>query len=143
MTPVRTSAIKIGDSPTEVLDLRPGAQLQALAALRVPITRRDQAKTMLPSPSPSPSPLHTIHQVTGALERLMAADAAAGLPFVAAMQLSKWRGRLPARGFFGCAARPGRVTGDANGSEARAFSADEFNASVGLWARSCPATATK
>jgi hypothetical protein len=57
MTPVRASAITIDDNPTNALARRLRAHLQALAALRVPITYRDVAKAMLLSPP------HTIHQV--------------------------------------------------------------------------------
>jgi len=129
MTPVRASAITIDDNPTNALARRLRAHLQALAALRVPINYRDLAKAMLLSPP------HTIHQVTEALEQLMAEDAATDRPFIAAMVISKWRDGLPAPGFFACAARFGRFAGDATGPDARAFYAGEFNASVALWAR--------
>ena len=129
MTSVRASAITLDDNPTNALARRLRAHLQALAALRVPITYRDLAKAMLLSPP------HTIHQVTEALEQLMAEDAAAARPFIAAMVISKWRGGLPAPGFFDCAARLGRFVGDAAGPEARVFHAGEFNASVALWVR--------
>ena len=137
MTTASASAITIDDSPTDLanttnptqaLARRLRAHLQALAALRVPVPYRDLAKAMLLSPP------HTIHQVTEALEELMAEDAATDRPFIAAMAVSKWRNGLPAPGFFDCAARLGRFTGDATGPEARAFHAGEFNASVALWA---------
>ena len=127
MSPVPTSAITIDDNPTNALARRLRAHLQALAALRVPITYRDVTKAMLLSPP------HTIHQVTEALEQLMAEDAAADRPFIAAMVISKWRGGLPAPGFFDCAARLGRFTGDATGPDAKVFHAGEFNASLALW----------
>jgi hypothetical protein len=129
MTAVRASAIAIDDKPANALAGRLRAHLQALAALRLPITYRDLAKAMLLSPP------HTIHQVTEALEQLMAEDAATDRPFIAAMVISKWRDGLPAPGFFDCAARLGRFAGAATGSDARAFYAGEFNASVALWAR--------
>ncbi len=75
MTPVPSSAITIDDDPPHALAGRLRAQLQTLAALRVPITYRDLAKAMLLSPP------HTIHQVR-ALEQLMAEDAAADRPAV-------------------------------------------------------------
>jgi len=140
MTP-HSSAIAIDHNPTDptnpthALALRLRVYLQALAALHVPITYRDLAKAMLLSPP------HTIHQVTEALEQLMAEDAAAERPFIAAMVVSKWRGGLPAPGYFDCAARLGRFAGDASGPEAKAFHASEFNASVALWARPCPTVA--
>ena len=136
MTPVPASAITLDGNPGNALARRLRAHLQALAALRVPITYRDVAKAMLLSPP------HTIHQVTEALEQLMAEDAAADCPFIAAMVISKWRGGLPAPGFFDCAARLGRFAGAATGPDARAFYAGEFNASVALWARPCPTAAT-
>ena len=135
MTPVPASATTLDGNPTNALARRLRAHLQALAALRVSITYRDVAKAMLLSPP------HTIHQVTEALEQLMAEDAAADCPFIAAIVISKWRGGLPAPGFFDCAARLGRFVGDAAGPEARVFYAGEFNASVALWARPCSTAA--
>ncbi len=64
----------------------------------------------------------------------MAEDAAADRPFIAAMVIGKARGGLPAPGFFDCAARLGRFSGDATGPEARVFHAVEFNAVLALWA---------
>ena len=80
------------------------------------------------------SPPNTIHQVTQALEQIMAEDAAADRPFIAAMVISKWRDGLPAPGFFDCAARLGRFAGDPTGPDARVFHATEFNAALALWA---------
>ena len=136
MTPVPASATTLDGNSTKALARRLRAHLQALAALRVSITYRDVAKAMLLSPP------HTIHQVTEALEQLMAEDAAADCPFIAAMVISNWRGGLPAPGFFDCAARLGRFAGDATGPDARVFYAVEFNASVALWARPCPTATT-
>ena len=68
------------------------------------------------------------------LEQIMAEDAAADYPFIAAMVISKWRGGLPAPGFFDCAARLGRFAGDATGPDARVFHAVELNAVLALWA---------
>jgi hypothetical protein len=64
----------------------------------------------------------------------MAEDAAADRPFIAAMVISKARGGLPAPGFFDCAARLGRFTGDATGPSAGVFHAAQFSAAVALWA---------
>ena len=128
MTAVPASAFTLDDKPTNALARRLRAHLQALAALRVAITYRDAAKAMLLSPP------HTIHQLTDALEQLMAEDAAADRPFLAAMVISKWRGGLPAPGFFDCAARLDRFAGDATGPDAKVFYAAEFNAAVALWA---------
>ena len=79
------------------------------------------------------SPPNTIHQITVALERLMGEDAEAGRPFIAALVISKARGGLPAMGFFDCARRLGRFTGDPNGVEARSFHAAELNAAQKFW----------
>lgn len=145
MTLVPASAITIDDNPTDptnptnsvhALARRLRAHLQAIAALRVPVTYLDLAKAMLLSPP------HTIHQVTEALEQLMAEDAATDRPFIAAMVISKWRSGLPAPGFFDCAARLGRFAGGASSPDAKMFHAGEFDASVALWARPCPTVAT-
>jgi hypothetical protein len=63
----------------------------------------------------------------------MEEDAEAGRPFIAALVLSKARRGLPAVGFFDCARRLGRFTGDSNGVEARSFYATELNAAVKFW----------
>jgi hypothetical protein len=46
------------------------------------------------------TPPQTIHRITQALEVLMAEDAAAGRPLLAALCISRSQQRLPARGFF-------------------------------------------
>ncbi len=115
------------DNPPETLAHRLRAHLQALATLRLPITYQDAAKGLLLSPP------NTIHQVTEALEQIMAEDAAADRPFIAAMVISKMRGGLPAPGFFDCAARLGRFAGDAMGLDAWAFHAVEINAAFAFW----------
>ena len=104
--------------------------LQKIAGRRVPTTYQELAKALALTPP------HRIHQVTEALEHLMAEDAAIDRPFIAA--ISKARGGLPAPGFFDCARRLGRFAGDAAELEAQAFHAREFNAAVAFWA----ATAT-
>ena len=107
--PAATTTVE--DSTPETL----ARQLQARATQRLPITYLEAAKGLLLSPP------NTIHQVTEALEQIMAEDAAADRPFIAAMVISKWRGGLPAPGFFDCAARLGRFAGDATGPDARVF----------------------
>ncbi len=124
--PAATTAVE--DHTPETLARRLRAHLQALAPLRLPITYLEAAKGLLLAPP------HTIHQVTQALEQIMAEDAAADRPFIAAMVISKARRGLPAPGFFDCAARLGRFAGDATGPDARVFHAAEFNAAVALWA---------
>ena len=122
------TATTVENNPSETLTRRLRAYLQALAPRRLPITYLEAAKGLLLLPP------NTIHQVTEALEQLMAEDAAADRPFIAAMVISKWRGGLPAPGFFDCAARLGRFAGDATGPDARVFHAIEINAVLALWA---------
>ena len=118
----------VADNTPETLARRLRAHLQALAPLRSPITYLAAAKGLRLSPP------NTIHQVGQALEQIMAEDAAADRPFLAAMVISKWRGGLPAPGFFDCAVRLGRFAGDATGPDARVFHAAHFSAAVDLWA---------
>lgn len=118
----------VEDSAPETLTRRLRAHLQALATKRLPITYQEAAKGMFLSPP------NTIHQVTEVLEQLMAEDAATGRPFIAAMVISKVRGGVPAPGFFDCAARLGRFTGDATGLEAWFFHAAELYAAIDFWA---------
>ena len=101
--------------------------LQNIAAAGLTITYGSLARLL------ELSPPNTINQVTVALERLMEEDAEVGRPFMAALVLSKVRGRLPAVGFFDCARRLGRFTGDPNGVEARSFHATELNAAHKFW----------
>ena len=82
----------VADNTPETLARRLRAHLQAVATQRLPITYQEAAKGLLLAPP------NTIHQVTRALEQLMAEDAAAGCPFIATMVISKARG-LPAPGF--------------------------------------------
>ena len=82
------------------------AHLQKIAEQRVPITYQELAKAL------GLVPPNAIHQVTEALEHLMAEDAATDRPFIAAIAISKARGGLPAPGFFDCARRLGRFAGD-------------------------------
>ena len=118
------AATTVEDNPPETLARRLRAHL---AARRLPITYQEATKGLLLLPP------NTIHQVTEALEQIMAEDAAADRPFIAAMVISKWRGGLPAPGFFDCAARLGRFAGDATGPDARVFHAVELKAVLALW----------
>ena len=117
----------VEDSAPEPLARRLRVHLQALATRRLLITYQEAAKGMLLSPP------NTIHQVTEALEQLMAEDAAADRPFIAAMVISMARGGLPAPGFFDCAARLGRFAGDAAGLDAWSFHAVELYAAAAFW----------
>ncbi len=122
------AATSVEDNPPETLARRLQAHLQALATLRLPITYWQAAKGLLLSPP------NTMRQVKEALDQIMAEDAAADRPFIAAMVISMARGGLPAPDFFDCAARLGRFAGDATGPDARAFHAAELNAALTLWA---------
>ena len=113
----------VDDTP-ETLAFQLRAHLQALATQRLPITYQEAAKGLLLAPP------NTIHQVTEALEQIMADDAAADRPFIAAMVISKARGGLPAPGFFDCATRLGRFAGDATGLDAWSFHAVELYATI-------------
>ena len=117
----------VADNTPETLARRLRAHLQALATRRLPITYQEAAKGLLLAPP------NTIHQVTEALEQIMAEDAAADRPFIAAMVISKTRSGLPAPGFFDCAARLGRFAGDANCLDAWFFHAVEINAAFVFW----------
>lgn len=118
----------VEDDTPETLACRLRAHLQAVGTQRLPITYREAAKGLLLAPP------NTIHQVTEALEQLMAEDAAADRPFIATMVISKARGGLPAPGFFDCAARLGRFAIDATGPDAGVFHAVELNAALAFWA---------
>src|ERR1043165_5068291 len=101
--------------------------LRGTAGRAIPITYQalTQALQLLPP--------NTIHRLTEALERLMAEDAAAGRPFIAALVISRASGGLPAPGFFNCAARLGRSRVNATEAEAFAYHSGEFKAAVAFW----------
>jgi hypothetical protein len=103
------------------------AFLESVAKRRILITYQELANALHILPP------HSIHQVTEALERLMEEDAAANRPFIAALVISKARGGLPGPGFFDCARRLGRFTGDPDGQDARTFHAAELNAVFACW----------
>ena len=78
------------------------AQLAGLAPDALPITYGALARSLgLYMPG-------AVRRVTRALEATMAEDAAAGRPFLAALVVSRMRGRTPGQGFFDEAARLGR-----------------------------------
>ncbi|MDZ4811644.1 MAG: hypothetical protein SGI99_03405 [Pseudomonadota bacterium] len=118
----------VADNTPETLARQLRAHLQARATQRSPITYHEAAKALRLSPP------NTIHQVTQALEQIMAEDAAADRPFIAALVIGKSRDGLPAPGFFDCAARLGRFAGDAAGPDAWVFHAAQLDAVVALWA---------
>jgi hypothetical protein len=72
-------------------------------------------------------PPQTIHRITEALEILMAEDAAAARPLLAALCVSRSQHALPARGFFVTAQALGIFTGDPESpDDTRAFHAHEL-----------------
>lgn len=68
----------------------------------------------------------SIHRLGIALDALMAEDAAAGRPLLAALCISRLGHGLPTRGFFIDAAALGLFSGDPDGPEARTFHAREL-----------------
>lgn len=72
-------------------------------------------------------PPQTIRRVAGLLERLMAEDAEAGRPLLAALCVGRLRHNLPAPGFFTTAGELGLFTGDPEGREARDFHERELD----------------
>ena len=78
--------------PVDLAALR--AHLERLAARGQTATYQEVAQAL------GLRPPHTIHRLTLALEELLAADAAAGRPLLAAVVVSRSRGGLPAPGFF-------------------------------------------
>ncbi|MCW5711469.1 hypothetical protein J2Y63_006980 [Shinella sp. BE166] len=79
------------------------------------------------------TPPQTIHRVAQALEVLMAEDALAGRPLLAALCVSRLQQRLPARGFFVTAEALGIFAGDPEGLEARNFHEREFQRTLALY----------
>jgi hypothetical protein len=119
-------------------DDEPGPRDRALAArtrqfLReidpaaLPVTYRSLAKSLALAPP------NTIHQLTNALEVLMREDTAAGVPMIAALVVSRWRGGLPAPGFFELATRLGHHDGAETGPGAQAYFEREFAAAMAHW----------
>src|SRR5690625_4142326 len=86
------------------------------------------------------TPPGTIRQVAQALESLMAEDAAAGRPLLAALVVSRKSRQagpaLPAPGFFLAAQALGLFADDPAGAEAAAFHRREFKRAVAFYGRS-------
>jgi len=83
---------------------------------------------------------HSIQRVAKTLEHLMAEDAAASRPFIAALVISRARHGLPAPGFFDAARRLDRFQSEPEGGEARAFHRVEFKACLSHYG--CVGTST-
>lgn len=106
--------------------------LCAAARRRAPVTYRDLAQAL------ELAPPNTIHQLTEFLEVIMAEDAAAERPFVAALAVSKARRGLPAPGFFACAQRLGRLRDADEPLDAAGYHAQELAAAIDYWHGSGP-----
>lgn len=96
------------------------ANLLLVAGMGVTVTYHQAARGL------GLTPPHVIHSLTVLLEGLMDEDAARGVPFIAALVVSRARGGLPALGFFETAARLGRFDGDPFGDAAIAWHAAEL-----------------
>lgn len=113
------------------------AYLEDVAAGGVPVTYAQAARNLdLERP-------HSIHRVAKTLEHLMAEDAAASRPFIAALVISRARHGLPALGFFDAAWRLGRFRSEPEGVEAWAFHRAEFKASQSYYGRAGAAASNK
>ncbi|MGB3536679.1 MAG: hypothetical protein WBA42_00815 [Mesorhizobium sp.] len=82
------------------------------------------------------TPPQTIHQLTGLLEVLMAEDAAADRPLLAALCVGRLRRNLPAPGFFVTAEMLGLFMGDPEGPEAKDFHDRELAQVFSVYRRS-------
>jgi hypothetical protein len=80
-------------------------------------------------------PPQTIRQLTDLLEILMAEDAKAKRPQLAAICVGRLRGNLPAPGFFLAAEALGLFEGEPEGSQAREFHLKELNRLFDLYRR--------
>lgn len=103
------------------------ARLREAAQTGTPVTYRDLALAL------GLSPPNTIHQLTELLEALMAEDATAARPFIAALVVSKVRRGLPAPGFFDCARRLDRFDDTDDALEAAAYHARELASAIAYW----------
>ena len=113
------------------------AYLENVAAGGIPVTYAQAARTLgLERP-------HSIQRVAKTLEHLMAEDAAASRPFIAALVISRARHGLPAPGFFDAALRLGRFRSEPEGVEARAFHRAEFKASLSYYGHAGAAASNK
>jgi hypothetical protein len=81
-------------------------------------------------------PPQTIHQLTGLLEVLMAEDAAADRPLLAALCVGRLRRNLPAPGFFVTAEMLGLFMGDPESPEAKDFHDRELAQVFSMYRRS-------
>ena len=90
-TPMQRTAESVATVP-DPLAPRLRMYLQEIAGRAIPITYQALAKALQLLPP------QTIQKVTNALERLMAEDAAAGHPFIAALVVARSRAACPRQG---------------------------------------------
>ncbi|HKD43849.1 MAG TPA: hypothetical protein VKB87_26435 [Myxococcaceae bacterium] len=103
------------------------AFLENVAKRQTPITYQELTKALRILPP------HSIHRVTEALQHLMAEDAAADRPFIAALAISRAPGGLPAPGLFDCARCLGRLAGDPEAQDAWSFHTAELSVVFARW----------
>lgn len=113
--------------PSSPLAASVRAHLQQVAARAETITYQTLAAALQLQPP------NTIHQLTIALEVVMAEDAAANQPFIAALVVSKQPPYLPRAGFFQRATELGRFSG--TDADAPSFHARELAAAREYWSR--------
>jgi hypothetical protein len=103
--------------------------LITLAEQRRVMTYAEVARTLvLPPP-------HTIHKAAELIEALMRHHAAAGVPQLASLVVSKARGGLPAPGYFALLGELGLYAGPDHGPAAQAFHASAVAACFAAAAR--------
>jgi hypothetical protein len=107
-------------APDDLARLR--AALRPVAAMGARLTYAQAAQAM------GFGPPGAIARLTGLLERLMAEDAGAGRPFMAAVVVGRARGGLPGPGFFEAAERLGRLPPGGDAAARAAFHAAEAEA---------------
>lgn len=109
-----------GNDDAHVLKDRLRHILIELAQTETVVTYRDLTERL------GLTPPQTIHRVVGLLEKLMAEDAEAGRPLLAALCVGRLRHDLPAPGFFMTAEALGRFAGAPEGPVARDFHVREL-----------------
>ena len=109
------------------LSERMRAYLTELARRRGTMTYRDLARALQVQPP------NTIRQVAGALEVLMQEDLTNGVPFLAALVVSRVGNGLPAPAFFFFAGSLGRFEGSGTGPETPIYHAQELKSAWDHW----------
>ena len=81
-------------------------------------------------------PPHTIHKTTLALEGLIRADHAAGVPLIAALAVGRGGAGIPGPGFFQLLTALGRYQGPDRGPQAEMAHRIELTRALDFWGRS-------